>query len=518
MALADGAGVGRGGRQAAEIAVRQFLSGWHSAPETWGVRRAMETLLPEINAQVRREAPAGAVCTFTALVLSGREAHVAHAGDSRAWLVRGGRWTQVTTDHCWGGPDIGAALYRAVGLDDTLQPQLASIELEPGDWFVLASDGVHKFVDPSRYLPKAPGEPDADPQAFVEALVREARRSGDDDATALAVRVDELPERGAVPVDFALAALPCWSSQAPGAELDGFVLESRLARGTQSEVWSARDARNDTDVVLKFPDALLCRDEDFRENFLREEWLGCRLDHPHIAGNLRVEPGRRTRLYQVLRRVPGRSLRTKLREDGPLDAWTATQVAMDMARALMELHRVGVLHRDVKPENILVRPDGRAVLLDLGVARVEAMREGGGSEPGTPSYMAPELFDGAVASESTEVYSLGATLYECLTAKLPYGEIEVFSRPVFGEPVPPTRYQPTLPPWLESIVLRAVQKDPGQRFEVVSEILHLLETRQVAGVRATSGPASTARERFWTGAALVFAFVSLLELFLLLRG
>lgn len=521
LALADGAGVGRGGREAAEISVRQFLSGWVAAPETWGPRRILEDLLPEINAQVRREAPEGAVCTFTAVVLARRRAFVAHVGDSRAWLVRQGRWSQVTKDHCWSGPDIGDALYRAMGLDEGLVPQISPLDLEEGDWLVLATDGVHKSLDPARFLLAAPGEEEADPQRFVEALVREARRKGQDDATSLAIHIVSLPvEEEFEPRDSALGELPCWTGMKSGAHLDGFELGTRLARGNQSEVWTALDTTTAAEVVLKFPNPLLARESAFRDGFLREEWLGARIDHPGIVGVLSVEPGRRTHLYHVLRRVPGRTLREILRTDGALDAWSATRVALDISRALMELHRVGVLHRDVKPENILIRPDGQALLLDLGVAHVESLGEGVGGQPGTPSYMAPELFQGAPASESTEVYALGATLYEALTTRLPYGEIEVFSRPEFGEPAPPSRSRPTLPPWLESIVLRAVAKDPVDRFEVVSELVHHLELRlptSSSSERSRSTSPGSLRERFWRMMALFLAVVAGLELLLLLR-
>lgn len=519
LALADGAGTGRGGREAAEIAVRQFLSAWYAAPETWGPRRVLESLLPEINEQVRREAPAGAVCTFTAVVVSGARAHVAHVGDSRAWLVRQGRWTQVTKDHCWSGPDIGDALYRAMGLDETLQPQISPLDLEEGDWLVLATDGVHKSLDPARFLLAAPGEDDADPQRFVEALVREARRKGQDDTTALALRIGSLPAADTFePRDDALHDLPCFAGMRPGVVLDGFELGARLARGNQSEVWTAVDLSTTAEVVLKFPNAHLARDPRFRDGFLREEWLGARIDHPGIVGALPVQPGRRTHLYHVLRRVPGRTLREILRTDGALDSWNATRMALDLSRALVELHRVGVLHRDVKPENILIQPDGRAMLLDLGVAHVESLGEGAGNQPGTPSYMAPELFEGGPATEATEVYSLGATLYEALTTRLPYGEVEVFSRPVFADPVPPSRLRPTIAPWLETVVLQAVAKDPATRFEVVSELAHHLDLRMPAAARSVPpGAFGSARERFWKGFALAMAVIATLELLLLLR-
>ena len=134
-------------------------------------------------------------------------------------------------------------------------------------------------------------------------------------------------------------------------------------------------------------------------------------------------------------------------------------------KGLAALHRLDIVHRDLKPANLHVDADGKLRILDLGVARCPTLdvREDH-AQPGTPSFMAPELFGGAEASVQTDLYAVGATLYHLLTRKYPYGEIEPFQHPRFGEPVPPARYRPDLPPWLENVILKAVARDPGAAF------------------------------------------------------
>ena len=159
----------------------------------------------------------------------------------------------------------------------------------------------------------------------------------------------------------------------------------------------------------------------------------------------------------------------------------AADLAIRSLKALSVLHRLAIVHRDIKPDNLHLGADGRLRLLDLGVAASDGQD---GAEtfneinnPGTPSYMAPELFGGtgAVANEASDLYAVGVTLYQLLTRKYPYGEIEPFQNPRFGDPLPPTRYRPDLPDWLESVMLKAVARDPADRFETAEEFMLALE-------------------------------------------
>jgi protein phosphatase len=164
----------------------------------------------------------------------------------------------------------------------------------------------------------------------------------------------------------------------------------------------------------------------------------------------------------------------------PIEAADLTARAL---KALAALHRLAIVHRDIKPDNLHLGADGRLRMLDLGVAAsdgqdaAETFNEI--NNPGTPSYMAPELFAGTgvttAANEASDLYAVGVTLYHLLTRKYPYGEIEPFQHPRFGDPMPPTRYRPDIPDWLESVMLKAVSRDPAGRFETVEEFLLALE-------------------------------------------
>jgi len=398
-----------------------------------------------------------------------------------------------------------------VGLDDELAPQFVVEEVAEGDLVLLASDGFHKSMDPVESDTWIGRGESLD--AFAERWVAMARQKGsDDDATLLVARIEALPEPNETSFTGGDAELPPVDDAKEGVEIDGFRLQKRLGGGRLTSVWLADDRESERRVVLKIPDSRSMGDASTREEFLREEWVGKRVRHPGVVPVVALRPGRRTRLYYAMPWTEGTSLRRILSREGSLDAFAATRMGLEIASALRALHRQGVLHRDVKPDNILRDATGSHKLTDLGVARIEALAEVTGSVPGTPSYMAPELFDGSSASESSEVFALGVTLYECLTRKLPFGEIEPFSRPRFGRPVPPSRWNPEIPPWLESVVLKAIEPDPSQRFQVLSELeFHLERHERVveAILVRTSDPEK--RLRMWQGAALAAAVAALLE-------
>jgi protein phosphatase len=197
----------------------------------------------------------------------------------------------------------------------------------------------------------------------------------------------------------------------------------------------------------------------------------------------------------------------------------AVQIGIEVAKGLGVLHRLQVLHRDIKPANLLRGDDGVLRILDMGVALAAGVPypelEG---NPGTPSFMAPELFEERPASAQSDLYAAGVTLYHLLTRKYPYGEIEPFQHPRFGEPVRPTRYRPDVPRWLENLLARAVARDLEQRFETAEELLLALErgdTQAVSPLRRTPllqrDPA-----RAWQSIALILLVINLLLLYCLL--
>ncbi|MEO7787644.1 MAG: protein kinase [Sphingomicrobium sp.] len=508
-AVADGVGGALAGRVAAELAVRSFIDGYRAQNPLIGIGTGATRAMVGYNRWLHdsgRIDPAmkAAATTFTALVLRGREAVVAHVGDSRAWHFRDGVLTRLTQDHVLPQPDLNHVLYRAVGIEPTLRLDIRSQPLEPHDRLLLASDGVHGVLS-DKALAKLLGarqSAEADAAAIVEAAGAAGTR---DNATAILIDILAVTAIDQSAVGAEAERLPILAPPSIGDAIDGFRLDQMLSDGRYTRLFRAT---GDTgEVVLKFPKPSLLTEAGARASFLRESFLGRRVASPFVGQTLALSPGRQSRLYVAMPFYDGETIEARLQR-GVIPVAAGLKLAIQVARGVAALHRLGVAHRDIKPDNVILLPDGSARLIDLGVARIARLAEFEAAEtPGTPSFMAPEMFDGEPGNAATDQYALGVTLYRLFTGRYPYGEVEAFSRPRFGEPVPASRHRADLPAWLDATLLRAFAVDPGARFADVEELIHGLESGS-----AHAAPARGKRplvERypvgFWKGVALLLA-------------
>ncbi|QSI76033.1 bifunctional protein-serine/threonine kinase/phosphatase [Niveibacterium microcysteis] len=475
-ALADGVGGHADGREAAEFTVRSLLCDYYATPDTWAVPKALDKVIGAANRwlvsqSAKRGEAAGMATTLTAVVLRGRRWISAHVGDTRLYLLRDGALKRLTVDHVWEHPELSTVLSRAVGLDRHLAVDYAEGELAVGDRFLICCDGVWGTLNEARLL--AILEKYDDPQEAAFALADSAVDSGSqDNCSALVLQLDVLPRDTLRDALSRIRALPLPPVMKPGQQIDGLTVEDVLHESRITMLYRVR-AADGTLAVLKTlrPDA----DAQDTAALAHEEWLARRVTDAAFPQVL--EWPQRSHLYYLMSWHEGETLAQRLARGHRFTAVEVADLGQRLMKALGALHRLAVIHRDVKPANLHLGHDGRLRLLDLGVAASDGHDElfNEINNPGTPSYMAPELFGDGRASEATDLYAAGVTLYELLTRKYPYGEVEPFQRPRFGDPVPATRYRPDTPEWLESILLKACARDPAQRFETAEECLLALE-------------------------------------------
>ncbi|HSF71842.1 MAG TPA: serine/threonine-protein kinase, partial [Methylotenera sp.] len=271
--------------------------------------------------------------------------------------------------------------------------------------------------------------------------------------------------------------------------------------------------------VLKTLQPLLANDVESINGLLNEEWLGKRVVSQFIPQVLPLSIEKRSKLYFVMSWFEGATLQQRLNSGHYFTAAGTAKIAIDMLRGIGALHRLSIIHRDIKPANIHQANDQRLRILDLGVALSTSNESLAATQnPGTPSFMAPELFEGSSANAQTDIYAAGVTLYHLLTRKYPYGEIEPFQHPKFGEPTPLTRYRPDIPYWLENIVLKAVAREPKVRFETAEEMLHALEVGELKPILAPARTPLIARARLvkWQWIAIFSFVLNVLLIYLLL--
>lgn len=477
-ALADGVGGHAHGREAAEFTVRGLLSDYYATPDTWSVPQALEKVITALNRwlvsqSAKRREEAGMATTLSAIVLRGCRYTLAHVGDSRIYRLRQGVLTRLTTDHVWEHPELKTVLSRAVGLDPHLAVDYADGELEAGDVFMLCSDGVWGSLREARIATLLMQHPDAQEAAF--ALADGAVEAGSqDNSSALVLRVVTLPRDTLRDQLARVSALPVPAQLKVGQVLDGLRVDAVLHESRATLIYRVLDAAGNKYVMKTLQPGA---DAHELATLAHEEWLARRIVDG--AFSQVVSYPQRTHLYYLMSWHEGETLSKKLARGHRFEVNELAEIGLRLMKAVGVLHRMSVVHRDIKPANLHRDREGRLRLFDLGVAASDGQNLGEElgeiNNPGTPTYMAPELFEGKPATESSDLYACGVTLYELATRKFPYGEIEPFQKPRFGDPVPPTRYRPDLPEWLESILLKAVARDPRQRFETAEECLLALE-------------------------------------------
>jgi serine/threonine-protein kinase len=268
-----------------------------------------------------------------------------------------------------------------------------------------------------------------------------------------------------------------------------------LGRGAMGVVYEARDPSNGVEVALKVmsPPSRKTKEAEKRqqERFGREARALSGLNHPHVVHlSERGEIGGRP--YFCMELVRGSTLKERLHQQGPLSLPELVRLAHELSGALDYIHSHGVVHRDVKPENIMLQPDGRAKLMDFGVAQLlsfEDLTSLGGFH-GSPAYMAPEQVAGGLVDARTDVYALGITLYEAATARraVEGDSIPVIVQKVAREYPPPP---PGLPLYFQAILMRAMSKDPAHRYQRAGELAEDLRMGRIPEVTFSHVPAAT---------------------------
>jgi ABC-type branched-subunit amino acid transport system substrate-binding protein len=295
-----------------------------------------------------------------------------------------------------------------------------------------------------------------------------------------------------------------------GVDFLDYRIEELLGQGGMGVVYRAYDVRLKRTIALKLMAPEFALDERFRERFSRESELAMSLEHPnvvpiHDAGELDG------RLYLAMRYVEGTDLRSRLRDAGALAPVDAVAIVNQVARALDAAHRKGLVHRDVKPSNVLLDASDHVYLADFGLTRrfaEQGVTFGDARSLGTPAYLAPEQIEGRPVDGRADVYSLGCMLYECLTGTAPFprgSRLEMVWAHLEDEPPSASEWSPALPEAIDDVIAKGMAKDPDDRYGTCAELAAAAE--DALGLR--EAPTSSRRVLLLAAAALLVALAVL---------
>jgi serine/threonine protein phosphatase PrpC len=502
IALADGIGSSDVSQVAAEFAVMGFLDDYYCTSDAWSVKKSVDRVLAAANSwlhsrtqqsEYRYEKDRGYVCTLSGLVLKSTTAHVFHVGDTRVYRLQGSALEQLTQDHRVRVAENESYLSRAVGFNPQLEIDYHSLEIERGDTFVLATDGVYEHVD-AAFVAGVIRESGSDLDGAARLIVDEAYRRGSaDNLTVQIVVVEDLPEHGVAELHQQIARLAPAPLLEARAEIDGYRIVREIHASARSHLYLALDLETGRPVVLKTPSTDLQSDQDALERFMMEEWVARRLNSPHV---LKPHPCIRERrhLYVVMEYIEGQTL-AQWMTDNPRPSLEAVRsIVEQIARGLQAFHRMEMLHQDLRPQNIMIDKTGTVKIIDFGSTRVAGVSERASPLErstilGTVQYAAPEYFVGDPGSESSDLFSLGVIAYHMLTGHLPYGAdaARVRTRAALRGLQYATALDDKrgIPPWIDAALRKAVAPDPLERYESLSEFVYDLRHPNATLLRPT---------------------------------
>lgn len=470
--IADGLSSCQFAQKASQTAVTEFIDEYLATPETWTVKASSARVLNALNRWFSQHD--GMATTATALIVKGRTAHIFHVGDCRAYRFRNGDLEQLTRDHL-----RHAMLTNALGMDLDLEVDYLAEDLADADVFVLTTDGVHDALSPQHLRQRVAcalaesGSLESAARAIVDAAVQ---RGSEDNLSCLLVRIDQTPDEDIDEAHRRLTRQVIPPVLRTDARIDGYRVLREIASGPRSHLYLVEDPAGRR-VALKVPSESFAEDAIYLDSFIREEWIGKRIDHPGVMKVLERPESRF--LYLVAEHIEGRSLRQWILDNPHPAIDEVRRVVADIAKALRAFQRLQIVHRDLKPENVMIDRDGNAKIVDFGAAHVQgfdeldnAVRE---SHPlGSAGYVAPECLLGQPPTHSTDIYALGVVAYEMLTGALPY-------KPPLARDANAYLNRPyvslakagrgDVPAWVDLALGKATAQKPLHRYEALSELV-----------------------------------------------
>ncbi len=463
--VCDGVGSALEGARAAKKSVNYLLQNFKTKPQSWSIEKSLREFISSLNTILFKESISQyqrveLITTLALVVIEGDRLYGVNIGDSRVYLLRDDKLTKLSIDHVVDDENYDGVLTKALGLEDRVEPYYFENIIKKDDKILLCSDGLYTVLDEKeikRYIPMGAN-------FIVKKASKKENDNLPDDTTAVIVEI--LEENQKVILKNQNLTIP--QKLKKGDNIDGYILEKSLIQNDRT--WLA--SQKGKEYVLKFAPYEAIEDEKLLDLFVKEAINAKRLKAGFFPKA--VIPKNRTYRYYIMEKLEGITLK-KYIQKRPLHIDDAVHLAKTLLNMGQYLLKFDLVHGDIKPENIMVTKRKDKIVfkvIDFGsISELYSID----SKAGTPSYLAPERFKESPISESTEIFAIGVVLYEALTKKYPYGEIEPFQTPTFKNPKRPHLFNKNIPLWFESIILRAIDVDVDRRYKNYSEMMYELE-------------------------------------------
>lgn len=531
LAVADGVSSSAEAKQASQCCVTGFLEDYFSTPDSWSVKKSGGKVLTAINnwlysqSHQYRDSSRGLVSTFCGLIIKSTTAHLFHVGDSRIYLLRGEDLEQLTMDHRIQMPGEKEYLGRAMGVDYRLDIDYKTVTVELGDRFLITTDGIHDYLSDKDVSEVLLGQ-QQDLNGLCEQLVSTALAQGSlDNVSCQLLAIDALPSQDPNEVFSQLTQLPFPPELYEGMIIDGYRITRELHASSTSQLYLAVDTDTAQKVVIKTPSVNFEDDPAYLERFQLEEWVGRRIDSPHVIRTIEQQTPRRF-LYYIMEYIEGKTLEQWMRDQATPDLTVIRNIVSQIVSGLRAFHRLDMLHQDIKPGNIMITAEGLVKIVDFGSTKIAGIADV--STPierkallGTKHYTAPEYLMEKPGTTQSDLFALGCVVYEMITGKLPYGE--GLLNAVEKGTVAKLRYisvhnfTRNIPDWVDKAIKKAVEIKPENRYSKLSELESDLRKPNPAYLTEEQLPLIERNPLvFWRGLALLLLLSNVIVLWLYL--
>ena len=463
--VCDGVGSADEGAKAAKRATNYLMNNFKIRPKTWSIEKSILSFIKSINSILYKESQINyerseLVTTLTIVVIEGNRLYGANVGDSRVYLYRNKKITQLSNDHVMQEDGYENVLTQAIGMDTNVEPFYFENSIEKDDKILLCSDGLYSLMNKNRLE----DEIALGAHALVKKASKLVKDNLPDDTTAVVLEILKADEISILKQQ----KLTISENLKVGQNIDGYQLEKSLIQNNRTWLCSKKTKQ----YVVKFAPLEAADDERILDIFVKEAWNAKRLKADFFPKA--VIPKNRTQRYYVMQLFQGEDLDAYLsyKQISIEDGIALAKTLLHMSQFLLKFDLV---HGDIKPPNLMIAKDDNENLqfkiIDFG-SITEIFSNN--SKAGTPSFLSPERFQNEAISETSEIFSIGITIYLALTGKYPYGEIEPFQNPTFKEAKKPSIYNNNIPEWLDSVILRAIAIEKDNRYEHYSEMSYEL--------------------------------------------
>jgi len=501
--VCDGVGSADESAQAAKRTTNYLMNNFKIRPKTWSIEKSIISFAKSINSILYQESQINyerseLVTTLTIVVIEGTRLYGANVGDSRVYLHRNSRLSQLSLDHSLQESGYENVLTQAIGIDKEVEPFYFENTIEKDDKILLCSDGLYSLINENRLEDEI--------YLGAHSLVKKASKLVNDnlpdDTTAVVIEILKADEVSILKQQSLIIA----QNLKVGQNIDGYQLEKSLIQNDRTWLCSKKTKQ----YVLKFAPLEAIDDEPILDLFVKEAWNAKRLKADFFPKA--VIPKNRTQRYYVMQLFQGENLDAYLSYK-QMSIDDGIELAKTLLKMSQFLLKYDLVHGDIKPPNIMIAKDDNENLkfkiIDFGSITEIFSSD---SKAGTPSFLSPERFHNEAISEASEIFAIGVTIYLALTGKHPYGEIEPFQNPTFKEAKKPSFYNNNIPDWLDSVILRSIAIGKDRRYEHYSEMSYELQYPQK--VKAFFSKNASLIERsplaFYKAAFIIMTLVNLI--------